>query len=67
MVCVHTITNLPLSPCALYKANMLLLYYMILFVSGPFIIFSMSHDCVTYDCDMLHNSITSCDLCDHHA
>jgi len=40
VVCVHTTTNLPSSPYAFYKANMLLLYYIMSSILKPFTIFS---------------------------
>ena len=51
MVCAHTTINLPQSLYTLYKANMLLPYYMMSSVSEPSISFSMI--CVTVMCDVI--------------
>ena len=55
MICTHTLTNLK-SLYTLYKTNMLLLCYIILFVPESFMTFSMLCNHVTYDSD----------ICDHH-
>ena len=51
MVCAHTTINLPQSLYTLYKANMLLPYYMMSSVSEPSMSFSMI--CVTVMCDVI--------------
>ena len=43
---MHTTTNLPLSLYAFYKANILLLYYIILSILESFMFFFMLYDCV---------------------
>jgi len=53
VVCVHTITNLSSS---IYKINMLLLYYIMLFVLESFMFFFMSHDFVTITCVTSHHT-----------
>ena len=55
MVYVHTITNLLLSLYTFYKVNILLLYCIILSISKSYISFSVSHDLVTWDCDICDN------------
>jgi len=58
MVCMYTITNLPYCLYTFHKTNMLLLCYMMLFVPKSSIFFSMSCDCMTYDCDICDHSVT---------
>ena len=62
VVYTHTTTNLSQNLYAIYKANMLLLCCITLFVSESFIIFSMSHDCITCDCDTCYIFIMLCDI-----
>ena len=73
MVCVQTITNLPLSPCAFHKANILLPCYITLSIPEPSIFFSVSCDHMIYNCDIYNYSIVDvlllsqlCDLCNYH-
>ena len=49
IVCVHTTINLLQSLYAFYKANILLLCYIILFILEYFIIFSVLCNCVICD------------------
>jgi len=44
LACMYTTSNLLSSPCAFYKANILLLCYITLLALESFITFSMSHD-----------------------
>ena len=53
MVCMFILTNLPY---VLHKVNMLLLYYMMLFVPKSSTFFSMSYDCVTVIYDVTSHS-----------
>jgi len=52
IVCAHTMTNLSKSLYTLYRVNILLLYYTILSVLEPFIIFFVLYNYVIYDCDI---------------
>ena len=56
VVYTHTITNLPSSS---YEANILLPYYIILFVPKPSITFSISYNCMICDCDIHDHFVTS--------
>ena len=49
IVYTYTITNLPSSLYILYKTNILLLYYIILFVSESSIFFFVLYDYITCD------------------
>jgi len=56
---MHTTTNLSLNPYTFYKANILLLYYIISPILESSIIFSVSHDHVTYNCDIYDHPVIS--------
>ena len=43
--------------CVFYKTNMLLPYYMISSISEPSTTFSVSHNCVTCNCDIYHTYV----------
>ena len=50
MICVYTTTNLLSSLYTSHKANILVLYYIILSILKLFTIFSVSCNCMTYNC-----------------